>query len=311
MLFQHKDILLNNDDPEEEYRRRKDEEKKSISWGQRKLLLTLVSFLTEHCMDIENAIILYVGAGPGVNIGITADLFPKFTFHLYDPAKFKIKTDFSKKIIVYNKKFTDEIAEFWSKKNNIIFISDIRTADYTKTKDLNENENQILSDMEHQKRWVEIIKPVKSHLKFRLNYTGDGRQEKMEYFDGIIYKQPYAPNTSSETRLVLTSSDLKYKTYDCKKYESQMFYHNIIIREQNKYEKSIVDGVELVNDWDSCCELEIWKKYLEINDSEEDILKLSEKSTVLLTKGRKYQDTLAYLRANPQAIKNRNFKRKK
>ena len=312
MLFSKDDMFLNDTHPEEEYRRRKDEEKKSISWGQRKLLLTLVSFLSEHCMEIEKGIIVYAGASPGVNISIAAELFPEFTFHLYDPAKFKIKTNFSKKIVVYNKKFTDEVATYWSKKNtgNIIFISDIRTADYTKAKDLNENEDQILSDMEQQKRWVEIIKPVKSHLKFRLNYTGDGRPEQMEYFKGLIYKQPYAPNTSSETRLVLTSPDLEYITYNCKKYESQMFYHNVVVREQNKYETDEVDGKELVNDWDSLCEIEIWKKYLEVSQDERTVNELSESATKLLTKNRKYQDTLSYLRENPQAIKNRNFKRK-
>lgn len=313
MLFEKDDIILKENDPQEDYRRRNDDEKKSISWGQRKLLLTLLNFILDHCLEVENPILLYCGAAPGVNIGIVASLFPQFTFHLYDPAKFKIKTNIKKKIIVYNKKFTDEIAEFWSKKENVIFVSDIRTADYTKAKDLNENEDQILFDMEMQKRWVEIIKPIKSQLKFRLNYTGDGRKNELEYFDGIIYKQCFPPQTSTETRLVLTSPDLKYKTYNCEKYESQMFYHNVNIREKNKYENEIVDGEELINDWDSCCEVEIWKKYLQITGKEvskENILNLSRNATILLNKGKKHQDTLSYLRDNPQSIKNRNFKNK-
>jgi len=194
----------------------------------------------------------------------------------------------------------------------VIFVSDIRTADYTKAKDLNENEDQILYDMEMQKKWVEIIKPVKSQLKFRLNYTGDGRKNELEYFDGIIYKQCFPPQTSTETRLVL-SENLKYKTYDCKKYESQMFYHNINIREKNKYENEIVDGEELINDWDCCYEVEIWKKYLEMTGKEvnkENVLNLSKNATTLLNKDKKYKDSLSYLRDNPQSIKNRNFKNK-
>jgi len=309
-MFQEKYALLNEDDTEETYRRRNDEEKKAVSWGQRKLLMALLNFILN--LDIKNLVIVYAGAAPGVNIGIVADLFPNIVWHLYDPAKFSLKTDLKRKILIYNKKFTDETAKYWANKD-VVFISDIRTADYTKAENLTENENQILTDMEMQKRWVEIIKPIRTQLKFRLSYTGDGRKEEMEYFDGLIYKQCWAPNTSSETRLVLTDSEFKYKTYNCKKYESQMFYHNVHIREENRYENDVVDGEELINDWDSCYEVEIWKKYLKFIGKEinrENIIELSKNATKLLTKDRKYKDTLSYLRSHPQAIKNRNFNKK-
>ena len=302
------DDVLREDDPEEVYRRRNDEEKTSISWGQRKLLLILISFLTQHCSEVENPIIVYAGAAPGVNIGLVADLFPKITWHLYDPATFKVKTDTKRKIIVYNKIFTDENALYWSKKK-VIFISDIRTADYTKTENLTQNEEQIFGDMEMQKRWVEIIKPVKTQLKFRLNYTGDGRPDEMEYLDGVLYKQPWAPQTSSETRLVLTSPDLKYKNYSCQKYEYQMFYHNVILREKEKYENSFADE-ELGEDWDSACEVYIWQKYLATVKTQKTVTDMSQQATTLLTQNRKYKDTLSSLRANPQSIKNRNFKKR-
>jgi len=315
-MFTNLDEILNENDPEETYRRRQGEEKTSISWGQRKLLLTLVSFLSKHLdKETKDPIILYSGAAPGVNIGIVATLFPEVTFHLYDPSPFMIKTNLDKKIIIYQKKFTDSIAEFWAEKqkknNNIYFISDIRTADHTKAKDLTENEDQILKDMEMQRKWVEIIKPIKSHLKFRPNYTGEGRKETLEYFDGIIYKQSFAPESSTETRLVV--SNLVYKTYSCEKYQSQMFYHNSIIREKNKYENDCMDEPELLNDYDSCCEVLIWKDYLKnrgLEVTKEAVIKLSRNATYLLTDGRKYRDTLEYLRSNPRAIKDRNFKRK-
>lgn len=308
--------LLKEIDPEEPYRRRKDDEKTSISWGQRKLLLTLVSFLSNHLnKNVKNPVFVYAGAAPGINIGIASKLFPQITWHLYDPAKFKLKTDLDKKIIVYQKRFTDETAKYWGQKQqkngNIYFISDIRTADYTKTKDLNDNEKQILQDMELQKRWVEIIRPCKSHLKFRLPYTIPNLPNEVNYFDGIIYKQSFAPQTTTETRLVLTSPNFNYKTYSCEKYQSQMFYHNTVIRENNKYQNDFMDPPELLDDYDCCCEISIWKDYLiylEKEITKEEILKLSRDATKLLTQGRKYADTLSYLRSNPQAIKNRNFK---
>jgi len=313
--FREEDEILKEDDPEEEYRRRNDEEKKAVAYGQRKLLLSLVSFLSKHYnpKEVKNPILLYAGAAPGINIKIVNSLFPEFTLHLYDPMKFKIKMDVKKKIFTYQKKFDNETARYWAKKNenNIFFVSDIRTADYTKAKDLNENESQILEDMKLQREWVEIIKPIKSQLKFRLPYFGDLRPKEVEYFNGILYRQPYCPQTSTETRLVLISPDFKYKTYFCEKYQSQMFYHNIVVRESHKYENEFIDGEELINDWDSCCEVSIWSDYLKNRGKEitkEEILKLSQNATKLLTEGRKYKDTLSYLRNNPRAIKERNLK---
>ena len=323
MEFTREDELLRDNDPEEPYHRRKDEEKTSISWGQRKLLMTLISFLSKHVKGFEDTkdgvthkpvVIVYAGAAPSVNIGIAATLFSNISWHLYDPAPFKIKTDVNKKIIVYQKKFTDEIASYWrdiqEKDGNVYFISDIRTADYTKTKNLEDNEKQIMEDMELQKKWVEIIKPCKCQLKFRLPYTLPNFPVEIEYFDGIIYKQPYSPQMSTETRLVLTSPDLTYKKYSCEKYQSQLFYHNIVIREKNKYINSFLDEPELLDDYDSCCEVSIWKDYLNYMGKEitkDNVVALSRKATKLLTKGRKYRDTLSYLRSNPRAIKKRNF----
>ena len=310
--FTKDDELLKENDPEEPYRRRKDEEKISISWGQRKLLMTLISFLAKH-LHHENPVIVYAGAAPGVNIGIVAQMFPGIIFHLYDPSFFKLKTDLKKGIIIYRKKFTDNVAKYWAKQQekhgNIYFISDIRTADYTTAKDLQQNEENIMDDMDLQENWVNIIKPCKSFLKFRLPYAIPNIPIEIEYFDGIVYKQCYSPQTSTETRLVV-DHDQKYKIYSCEKYQSQMFHHNIVIREKEKYNNDCLDEPELVNDYDSCCEVSIWKDYLtfmEEDITKERVVELSREATRLLTKGRKYQDTLSYLRSQPRAIKDRNF----
>ncbi len=315
--FTKEDELLKNEDPQMEYRRRTDDEKTSVSYGQRKLLLILVSFLSKYAEQYKgkNTVILYIGSAPGINIGIAIKLFPGFSWHLYDPARFAITTDVKNNVFVYQKYFDDETAKYWQEKRekgaDIIFISDIRTADYTKAKDLNENEDQIEVDMQMQRRWVEMIQPNISQLKFRLSYTLDGRKNEYEYFDGLVYRQPFCPQTSTETRLVF--SDIKYKNYDCNKYEKQMFYHNAIVREQEKFLNDEADGKELTNDWDSSCEVSIWKDYLVYCGKEifrDEILKLSEDATRLLNANKKIPDTLSYLRANPRIIKTRNFNRK-
>ena len=92
-----------------------------------------------------------------------------------------------------------------------------------------------------------------------------------------------------------------------------MFYHNAIVREKEKFLNEEADGIELTNDWDSACEISIWKDYLNYCGEEitkEKILKLSEDATKLLNANKKIPDTLSYLRSNPRIIKTRNFNRK-
>jgi cap2 methyltransferase len=313
--FETRDETLNENDGELEYRRRRDDEKTCVSYGQRKLLLSLVSFLSKYTKNLESPIILYIGASPGNNIGICTHLFPNFEWHLYDPARFAITTDVKRNVFVYQKYFDDETAKYWAERRkgrNLIFISDIRTADYTKAKDLNENEDNIELDMRMQRNWVEMIKPDITQLKFRLSYVLDEREKEYEYFDGVIYLQAFCPQTSTETRLVF--SDIKYKKYNCEKYEKQLFFHNAMTREKTKFLNEEADGMELVNDWDCSCEVSIWKDYLiwKGEDITKDaILRLSQEATKLLNANKKQSDTLSYLRSNPRIIKNRNFNRNK
>ena len=313
--FETRDETLNEDDEQLEYRRRRDDEKTCVSYGQRKLLLSLVSFLSKFTKNFISPLILYIGAAPGNNIALAIDLFPNFEWHLYDPARFSITTDVRRNVFVYQKYFDNETAKYWAerrKDRHLIFISDIRTADYTKAKDLNENEDNIELDMRMQRTWVEILRPDVTQLKFRLSYVLDEREKEYEYFDGVIYKQCFAPQTSTETRLVF--SDIRLKNYDCEKYERQLFFHNAVTREKTKFLNEEADGIELVDDWDCSCEVNIWKDYLIFLGKEvtkEEILTLSTEATKLLNVNKKQADTLSYLRSNPRIIKNRNFNRTK
>ena len=310
MEFVDEDEKLNDNSPTETYRVRDDSEKCGIAWGQRKLLLSLVSFLTNFLDKKKRYRVVYAGAAPGINIGIVSQLFPEVIWHLYDPDNISLKTDFTKGIIVYQKKFTDYEAQYWAEqqklKDDIYFISDIRTVDHNRSQNLSEHEEHILEDMEMQKRWVEIIRPRYSQLKFRPPYSIPGVPQTINYFSGIIYKTPWAPQSSTETRLVV-ENNFSYREYNCEIYQSQMFYHNNTLRKtENCQDKELVK--ELVNDWDCLCELHIWKKFLErkkINSTPE---KISNWATEMLNVGRskKKYDTLNKLRNEPRAIQKRN-----
>ena len=301
--FSFDDLLLLDEHDEKEYV----EDKQGISnvhWGQRKLLLSEILFLTKFydCNVIPNPVIVYAGASPGNHIPFLSQLFPLLTFHLYDPQPFHIQS--TEKIFIHQQLFTLSQANQWSGRLNVYFISDIRTADAEKQK-LEDHEQTIIKDMQLQASWYKTIKPVQALLKFRLPYPIAFLPLSFNYLDGWIFKQPWAPARSTETRLVPNN---KMKIWQTKKYESQMFYHNTMIRTEQKYQNAILDEQELVNDFDSCGETNILSQYykkcgLEAND--EQIKQLSRLITIKLNSGKKDEYNLEKLRANPNLIKER------
>ncbi len=67
-----------------------------------------------------------------------------------------------------NEYFTEELAARYSDKPHL-FISDIRTAD-SKSQDKELVEKMVKLDSKAQEKWIEIMKPKKSLLKFRCPY---------------------------------------------------------------------------------------------------------------------------------------------
>lgn len=300
--FTWKQVTLDNDDPELEYQRRSQDQKTAIHWGQRKLLMTEVQFLTIYC-NVDNPIVVYAGAAPGHHIPIISRMFPSITWHLYDPRKFVVKpTD---KIKVHQQYFMGADALEWAGRDNVFFLSDIRTADHI-SQEAEENERRIVEDLLMQQEWIRIMEPIQSQIKFRLPYIkGYNNERYLEYMDGTIYLQAWAPVSSTETRLVPNGLT---KTYDNKKYEDQMFYHNSIIREAQRYNVHTSD--ELRNDYDSALEQLTIQAYLykttgrTANFSE--IATFSEGLTKALNGGKPKKNWLISLnkiRSNPHLIR--------
>ena len=211
------------------YRQRQGEFKTTIHWGQRKLFLTTLLFLVKYHRLSD--LVVYAGAAPGTNINLLSHLFKNLRFDLYDPQKFDDYLSENDKIRIFREYFTDETAAKYSDKN-VLFISDIRTG----TVDDPDFENQITENNNMQRRWHDIIRPVRGMYKFRLPYQPvEGGKEidapiNTVYMKGKIWLQPWAPRTSTETRLIVRQ---KYKlvSYDNKEYEDKMYYFNIIMRQ--------------------------------------------------------------------------------
>lgn len=199
-------------------------------WGQRKLLLTEIQFITNYYHLFNNnkkKYILYIGAAGGRHITILSKLFPDINFILYDPVKFEIKE--SNTIKIHNVFFTHSDAKYYSENlSNFMFISDIRNTNvslYKQYYHLSKHENIIYDDMILQMEWHNIINPIKSLLKFRLSYN----KNYTTYLHGDIYIQPWTSYNSTETRLI-PNNDIK--KYDNKLYEGEMYYFNMITRKK-------------------------------------------------------------------------------
>lgn len=226
--------VLPDDFPQEKYRSRgPTESKTTIHFGQRKLHLSEVEFLNivTSKLDVkkQKVVMIYAGAAPGVHTKLLSTMFPFVEFVLVDPNPFKIKNE-PPYITIYNEYFTDEIAHRFRKEYADyirLFVSDIRTGDPT-TMTPEEVENRVDIDMEWQQDWHKIMEPMLSMFKFRLPYVGDDpkRKRTKDYLDGDIQLQIWAPQSSSETRLIV-KGDAGMKTYDCVKYENQLFRFNI------------------------------------------------------------------------------------
>lgn len=253
------DFLVANSSPREKYYSRPAAEKTSVHWGQRKLFLTELQFLTMFDDSlVENPIIVYAGAAPGIHIQYLSELFPRYIFHLYDPRQFADNLRNVDNIFTYQRPFTDEDAVYWSTQTNVYFISDIRTAEW-KRMTREQTEASVSEDMQMQMHWYETINPIQAHLKFRLPWPDRWPSITYRYLFGYLFKQPWAPQSSTEGRLVPVKG--RYFDWNIQDYEEVMFYFNNTIRETFKCNEAI-DPPELTDDFDSNAEVFILKEYI-------------------------------------------------
>ena len=248
-------ILPHGHFPRQKYipRDKKSEVFSTLHRGQRKLLMSEIGALLLLDPKKEYTAI-YAGAAPGIHTPLLSELFPNITFHLYDPAPFKItETD---KIKLFNSCFTDDIAYSYTVlPSTKVFICDIRrTAD----------ERLVWEDMLAQKRWHEIIRPCLTSLKFRLPWPGNGvvsQTNQIEYLDGDIHLPIWGPRNTTESRLVIEEGRHSgTRMYDCLAYEEEMCYFNRAVRPSiHKWQRVRLGGLD--GCYDCAAEVKLLQKY--------------------------------------------------
>eukprot|EP01084_Bolivina_argentea_P249000 416657_1 len=186
------------------------------------------------------------------------------SFELWDPADFHQANYRHPRISVNIGYFTDKVSKSYGKRvkngENILFISDIRTADWRKQKK-QDVEDFILRDNEEQLKFVRNINPLKALLKFRCPYPGILTDfSKYKYFDGILYFQPWLGPTSTEMRLVVDKRS-KLKEYNIYKYEQQLSWWNNVARQANIYNPYYFPQIGFIHTYDCYLEAMILETY--------------------------------------------------
>lgn len=254
-----------------------------VKWGQRKLLLGIIEFITTYSNELDDSTekkVVYVSAAPGTHIPYLAGLFPHLKFILYDYRPFDFDSSEISNVEVNNTTFNDWIARQYAD-DNILFICDLRSHAENLLKLPKRKQEQVIKeDMMRQMKWYQAMNPVKAYLKFRLPW----RPGITEYLDGDIYCQPWSGPHSTETRLIPNG---RVRKYDHTVYEEQMFYFNTETRKDfypHDYEC-------LNNSYDSMSEILILTQYItkirqlrKLAKVKKEVSSMSNEITELLTK---------------------------
>uniref|UniRef100_A0A7S4IMR7 Cap-specific mRNA (nucleoside-2'-O-)-methyltransferase n=1 Tax=Vannella robusta TaxID=1487602 RepID=A0A7S4IMR7_9EUKA len=253
--------LLLEDAPQKEYYARKNELRTTNHWGQRKLLLSEIEFLTEY--GERSKTVVYAGAAPGSKNEYLANLFPDHKFIFVDPNPFHEKliaaAEQNPNIILINAFFTDETALKY-KDDHVLFISDIRTAD-NKVMDEEKVEDTIVADNRMQMSWHLKMEPEASMLKFRLPW-GKGTTKYLSGYhgDAKIYLPVWGRQSTTETRLVAIGNATY--DYDNTKYEEQCFFFNTIMRcDYYEHDVDVNQVPGLCHCYDCAAEIHILKQW--------------------------------------------------
>lgn len=201
--------------------------------GKAKLLIADLQAICELIGDAKTATVLYIGAAPGNQTQLLAQIFSNVKFILFDKAPFNSALYNTKKypnVEIVSDWFTDELIPKYSGID--IVISDVRLDIH---KDRTIAEVQIHKDMLMQQNWVRGLKPkMGAMLKFRPPYLLKNMPPEIPtpseytYLAGKIFWQVFPHIQSTEGRLLLTAEQAAAEPvhFDYVHYESAALQHN-------------------------------------------------------------------------------------
>ena len=220
-------------------------------WGQRKLLLTEIEFLTNYGLD-ESYLVIYVGAASCVYLEYLSSLFPDLYFRLYDTKRIPVRQ--TNRIEIQSEPFSDQLARRYAvDKKKILFICNVRTFGETSNPD-----SLVMRDMQSQKTWCEVLQPQASLLNFRLILS----EQKTKYFQGDLVIEPWASKRTNECRLVVTKTSRSIN-YDTQKFlNSLQYFHHVDRVQYYDHDMDSVATEGLDHCYDCRAEIFILHEYL-------------------------------------------------
>jgi len=302
------------------YHQEKNSCKTLAHYGQLKLLISEIEFLNKIInidKNIENILIIYIGAAPGIHIKLLYEMFPNFEYILIDPDKFSediinlSKTNNNINIInkLFYEKETEELKKEYSNKN-IYLISDIRAFSENNYENMGnweiqtKREEDIIENNKLQMKFYDLLKPKLSMFKMRLPFYKEITEIKtIKFLEGEIYYQAYAGPRSTETRIIV-QENAKIINYDCELYENNLFSFNYYIRPNFYPNRFTFKEFFIDNCYDCYTFTKILEEYclifpdkkMELDDQIKyfiikinNYLKISEKKLLLTKNGIKYK----------------------
>ena len=258
------DRILQAEAPTTPYRRRNLEVKTTLQWGERKLFLYELEFLTQYGVR-PGTVVVYAGCAPATRIPFLASLLPHIQFVLVDPTPLDFDESEITNVQVRQLAFDDTIAReiratATAENKTLLFIANATTDTPNGFIAGSEGEDYVdqhafsKNSMDDQSRWHTILEPSKSLLKFSLPWTNDSTY----YLDGDIILPVWNPPTSTEARLIPNTF---HRTWSHRHYEEQMFHFNTVTRVCLHEHGVTAEGLD--GCYDCTSEVFILERYLE------------------------------------------------
>lgn len=219
----------------------------NVHSGQVKLFVSSLFFLTNY-WDGKPGVVVYAGAAPSHNTMILAKLFPALEWHLYDTNPISVPKELSSRVKYFRQYFTTEQATQYSTRSNVYFMSDIRGS-LAGNKSMYDNDVIVAKDMYTQMDWVLLMKPTAAMLKFRMPFFAAATNEVIaaatpinyqtnpelpsnhfRYLSGILTRQAYPHDFSTECRLMIKGKDYSLYDYNIRTHDGVANYFNKYIR---------------------------------------------------------------------------------
>lgn len=195
-------------------------------------------------------IVVYAGAGgTGQHLLFLCKLFQGVCFHCYDMSEYdanlrdEVEAGRYPNLFLHQALFGDEQCDAFAylsreSGHSVYLISDIRSAG--KQMSFEEFEDRVHEDNEMQYDWVERIRPVKAHLKWRMPYT---RTEARIVEPCEFMLQPWAGSESGEVRQVVRrpprDEAYRYGSMTIDEFENRMMVMHTAVKPYACYESPL------------------------------------------------------------------------